>query len=113
MAVLDDGCERFLFAVVPLSARVDELEPKRNHPAASAAMLLGYLDRCCRALGGCFPRPLRDGADYVDDKAPGGPGVQRLSGTDERASRRLNVSISNAAGDAVQLGNQHGADLWL
>ena len=58
-AVLDDRCERFLLALVPCLAAVDELETVGRHPARGAALLLEHLQRCRRALGGCFPLPLR------------------------------------------------------
>ena len=44
-AVLDDGRERFLLALVPCPATVDELEPVGRHPAGGAALLLEYLKR--------------------------------------------------------------------
>ena len=45
-AVLDDGRERFLLALVPLPAAVDELETVGSYPAGGAALLLEHLQRC-------------------------------------------------------------------
>ena len=39
-AVLDDRCKRFLLALVPCLAAVDELETVGRHPAGGAALLL-------------------------------------------------------------------------
>ena len=44
-AVLDDGCERFLLALVPLPAPVDELETVGRHPAGGAPLLPEQLER--------------------------------------------------------------------
>ena len=32
--MLDDRCERFLLALVPLAAAVDELKPERRNPGS-------------------------------------------------------------------------------
>ena len=45
-AVLDDGRKRFLLALVPLAAPVDELETVRRNPAGGPALRLEYLKRC-------------------------------------------------------------------
>ena len=45
-AVLDDGRVRFLLALVPLAAPVDELEAERRYPAGGPALRLEYLERC-------------------------------------------------------------------
>ena len=44
--MLDDRCERFLLALVPCPAPVDELVPVGRHPAGGAALLLEHLQRC-------------------------------------------------------------------
>ena len=44
--MLDDGCERFLLALVPCPAPVDELETVGRHPAGGAALRLEHLERC-------------------------------------------------------------------
>ena len=44
--MLDDRCKRFLLALVPCPASVDELEPLGRHPAGGSALLLEYLERC-------------------------------------------------------------------
>ena len=43
--MLDDGRVRFLLALVPLPAPVDELEAVRRNPAGGAALRLEYLKR--------------------------------------------------------------------
>ena len=43
--MLDDGRERFLLALVPLPAAVDELETVGSYPAGGAALLLEHLER--------------------------------------------------------------------
>ena len=44
--MLDDRCKRFLLALVPLAAAVDELEAVGRHPAGGAALRLEHLERC-------------------------------------------------------------------
>ena len=48
-AVLDDRCKRFLLALVPLAAAVDELETVRRHPAGRPALRLEHLERLVEA----------------------------------------------------------------
>ena len=43
--MLDDGRERFLLALVPLAAAVDELETVRSVPSGGAALRLEHLER--------------------------------------------------------------------
>ena len=43
--MLDDRCVRFLLALVPLAAAVDELEPERRNAPGGPALRLEYLKR--------------------------------------------------------------------
>ena len=44
--MLDDGRKRFLLALVPCPATVDELETVGSYPAGGAALRLEHLQRC-------------------------------------------------------------------
>ena len=64
--MLDDGCKRFLLALVPLPAPVDELEAERRHPAGGPALRLE-----CLKQGRCLRR--------VVAALLGGPACERVS----------------------------------